>query len=37
MIPINFASSKNNDEDRVMQSQSNIEIIINHKADEVIE
>ena len=37
MIAINFISSKNNDEERVMHSKSdNIEIMINDKADEVI-
>ena len=37
-IAINFISSKENDEERVMHSKSdNIEIVINDKADEVIE
>ena len=37
-IPINFISSKNNDEERVIHSKiDNIDIIINDKADEVIE
>ena len=37
-ILINFVSSKDNDEDRVMHSKSdNKEIKINDKADEVIE
>ena len=34
----NFISSKDNDEDRIMHSKSdNTEIMINDKADEVIE
>ena len=38
IITINFISSKVNDEERVMHSKSdNIEIMINDKADEVIE
>ena len=38
MIAINFMSSKDNDEEWVMDSKSdNIEIIINDKADEVKE
>ena len=37
-IPSNFISSKNNDEERVIHSKiDNIDIIINDKADEVIE
>ena len=37
-IAINFISSKDNDEERVMHSKSgNIEIMINSKRDEVIE
>ena len=37
-IAINFISSKDNDEERVMHSKSdNIEIMINNRADEVIE
>ena len=37
-IAINFISSKDNDEERVMHSRSdNTEITINEKADEVIE
>ena len=37
-IAINLMSLKNNDEERVMHSNSdNIEIMINDKADEVIE
>ena len=36
-IAINFISSKNTDEERVMHSKSdNIEIIIHNKADEVM-
>ena len=37
-IAINFISSKDSDEERVMHSKNNnIEIMINDKADEVIE
>ena len=37
-IPINFMSSKDNDEEHVMHSKSdNIKIMSNDKADEVIE
>ena len=37
-IAIKFISSKDNDEDRVMQSKSdNIENIVKDKADEVME
>ena len=37
-IAINFISSKTNDEERVMHSESdNIEIMINDKTDEIIE
>ena len=37
-IAINFISSKTNDEERVMHSESdNIEITINDKTDEIIE
>ena len=37
-IAINFVSSKDKDEERVMHSKSNnIEIMINDKADEAIE
>ena len=36
-IAINFISSKDTDEERVMHSKSdNIEVIIHHKADEVM-
>ena len=36
MIAINFMSSKDNDEERVMYSKSdNIDLIINDKPDEV--
>ena len=35
---VNFMSSKDNDEERVMHSKSdNIEIMVNNKVDEVIE
>ena len=38
MISINFISSKDNDEERVMHSKSdNKEMMINDKKDEVIE
>ena len=38
MIGINFVSSKDNNEERVIHSKSdNIEIMINDKGDEVIE
>ena len=38
MIAINITSSKDTDEERVMHSKSdNIEIMINNKADEVID
>ena len=37
-IPINFISSKDNDEERVIHSKiDNIDIMINDKADEVLE
>ena len=37
-IPMNFISSKDNDEEHVIHSKiDNIDIIINDKADEVIE
>ena len=37
-IAINFMSSKDNDEDRVMHSKNdNIKVTINNKTDEVIE
>ena len=37
-IAVNFMSSKDNDEERVMHSNSdNIETMINDQADEVIE
>ena len=37
-IAINFMSSKDNDEERVMHSKNdNIKVMINNKTDEVIE
>ena len=36
-IAINFISSKNKDEERVMHSKSdNIKVMINHNGDEVV-